>query len=128
MKLLSKVSICVPLCVVAWTRFKQTSTDDKSFRQRCLNFRPDRHIHNSTLSRLEHITGGTTLALSDNVPSCGRTEQLLEAGVCRVALQIPTSKRSSISFELWLPDEWQGRYLATGNGGIDGCRSGIMHV
>ncbi|KAF5001238.1 hypothetical protein FGRMN_1181 [Fusarium graminum] len=58
----------------------------------------------------------------NNVPTCNRPSQAVTVDLCRIALQIPTSKRSSISFELWLPSEWnKSRYLATGNGGIDGC-------
>jgi hypothetical protein len=41
--------------------------------------------------------------------------------LCRVALNISTSGRSGVVFEGWLPEGWSGRFLATGNGGIDGC-------
>ncbi|KAF5003106.1 hypothetical protein FDECE_10322 [Fusarium decemcellulare] len=92
------------------------------FRERCLSFAPQKLINNSTLTRLEYILDGTTINLDDNVESCNRPSQVVSANLCRVALQIPTSARSSISFELWLPDKWEGsRYLATGNGGVDGC-------
>jgi hypothetical protein len=102
----------------------------KSFRDRCLAFQPEKHVKNSTRTRLEFITGGTTLNLDDNVPSCGRTSQAVQGDLCRVALQIPTSKRSSISFEIWLPENWdeKKRFVATGNGGVDGCRSGREHA
>jgi feruloyl esterase len=95
-----------------------------SFREKCLAFKPARHINNSTLTRQEFVTADTILDLSDNVPTCNRRSQVVKVDLCRIALQIPTSKRSSISFELWLPHEWEGnRYLATGNGGVDGCKS-----
>ena len=95
---------------------------EQSFRERCLSFTPEKFIWNSTRTRLEFVPGGTALVLDDNVESCNRPQQAVDADICRVALQIPTSARSSISFELWLPEEWaDGRYLATGNGGIDGC-------
>ncbi|KAI8712008.1 Carboxylic ester hydrolase [Fusarium sp. LHS14.1] len=95
---------------------------DDSFRKHCLSYKPHRLIFNSTLTRLEYITNGTKLVLSDNVESCNRPSQQISADICRIALQIPTSKRSSISFELWLPQKWEGaRYFATGNGGVDGC-------
>ncbi|KAF5021030.1 hypothetical protein F66182_6961 [Fusarium sp. NRRL 66182] len=93
-----------------------------TFPNKCLTFKPTTLIHNSTLTRQEFIPAGTILQLSDNVASCNRPYQAVEVDLCRVALQVPTSKRSSISFEVWLPSEWKGaRYLATGNGGIDGC-------
>ncbi|KAF5716819.1 feruloyl esterase b [Fusarium mundagurra] len=88
----------------------------------CLAFKPTRLIDNSTLTRQEFVSAGTTLQLSDNVPTCNRASQAVTVDLCRIALQIPTSKRSSISFELWMPSDWkESRYLATGNGGIDGC-------
>ncbi|KAG7131409.1 feruloyl esterase B-2 like protein [Verticillium longisporum] len=99
-----------------------TTEDDDAFRQDCLSLNPAALIRNSTLVRLEFVAQGTTVSLNDNVPSCNRPAQKVEVDLCRVGLQIPTSKRSSISFELWLPREWKGsRYLATGNGGVDGC-------
>ncbi|KAM0340568.1 hypothetical protein ACHAPU_010405 [Fusarium lateritium] len=74
------------------------------------------------MASTEFVSAGTTLQLSDNVPTCNRPSQAVTVDLCRIALQIPTSKRSSISFEVWLPSEWkESRYLATGNGGIDGC-------
>ncbi|KAM0277943.1 hypothetical protein ACHAQH_005487 [Verticillium albo-atrum] len=95
---------------------------DGTFRRDCLSLNPAALIRNSSLTKLELVVQGTTVSLSDNVPSCNRQTQKVEADFCRVGLQIPTSKRSSISFELWLPREWKGaRYLATGNGGVDGC-------
>jgi hypothetical protein len=98
-----------------------------SFGDRCLAFKPARFIRNSTLTRQEFVSAGTTLDLSDNVSSCNRRSQRVAVDLCRIALQIPTSKRSSISFELWLPHEWEGeRYLATGNGGVDGCKLPIV--
>ena len=91
------------------------------FEERCLAFQPQKYVSNSTLTRLEYVTNGTTLLFPDNHPTCGRASQAVASNLCRIALSIPTSKRSSITYELWLPDTWTGRTLATGNGGIDGC-------
>ncbi|KAM0282411.1 hypothetical protein ACHAO9_010200 [Fusarium lateritium] len=99
-----------------------------SFRDRCLAFTPSKLIHNSTLTRQEFVPADTILDLSDNVASCNRLSQRVTVDLCRIALQIPTSERSSISFELWLPREWEDkRYLATGNGGVDGFDKGIKY-
>jgi hypothetical protein len=98
------------------------------FRDRCLAFEPARLIRNSTLTRQEFVSADAVLDLSDNVPSCNRRSQRVTVDVCRIALQIPTSKRSSISFELWLPRKWEAkRFLATGNGGVDGCKLSNVH-
>jgi feruloyl esterase len=92
-----------------------------TFEKKCLAFKPESFITNSTRTVLSYVTAGTTLTLSDNVASCGRATQAVTANLCRIGLSIPTSKRSSISFEIWLPEDWSGRFLGTGNGGIDGC-------
>ncbi|KAF5657229.1 feruloyl esterase [Fusarium heterosporum] len=108
------------LCYLAASVTCHDASD--TFRSRCLALKPAKLIHNATLTRQEFVPAGTTLQLSDNVPTCNRLSQAVTVDLCRIALQIPTSKRSSISFELWLPSEWnKSRYLATGNGGIDGC-------
>ncbi|KRE69542.1 tannase/feruloyl esterase family alpha/beta hydrolase [Paenibacillus sp. Soil750] len=36
---------------------------------------------------------------------------------CRVSLQLKPTMESNIRVELWLPQEWNGRFLGTGNGG-----------
>lgn len=119
------VRLSWPLAVLGQFLLAAAATDcpeQQSFRERCLSFTPEKFIWNSTLTRLEFVAAGTTLQLDDNVESCNRPQQAVDADICRVALQIPTSTRSSISFELWLPEDWdEGRYLATGNGGVDGC-------
>ncbi|KAH7061189.1 Tannase/feruloyl esterase [Macrophomina phaseolina] len=96
-----------------------TSTD--SFQQSCLSFEPQKHVYNSTLTVREFVPANTTLTFPDNDATCNRASQLVSADVCRIAMSIPTSERSSITYEMWLPRDWSGRFLATGNGGIDGC-------
>ncbi|TVY83045.1 putative feruloyl esterase B-2, partial [Lachnellula suecica] len=104
------IAICAPADVAS------------TFQQQCLSFTPETFIKNSTRTHLEYVTNGTTLVFPDNVASCARPSQLVSTNLCRIALSIPTSNRSSITFELWLPETWPvARYLSTGNGGIDGC-------
>jgi len=43
------------------------------------------------------------------------------APLCRVQFRVNTSETSEIKAEAWLPDEWSGRFLALGNGGLGGC-------
>ena len=92
-----------------------------SFQSKCLAFTPEAYIYNSTRTVLSYIAAGTNLTFPDNDPTCARPSQVVAVNICRVALSIPTSNRSSITFELWLPENWSDRFLATGNGGIDGC-------
>lgn len=44
-----------------------------------------------------------------------------EVDVCRVAVNVTTSYRSSSYIEIWLPSDWNGRILSTGDGGLAGC-------
>ncbi len=94
-----------------------------NFRDRCSSFAPEAYVHNSSRHILDYVAAGTNLTLPDNDPTCSRPSQVVAVDLCRIDLSIPTSNRSSISFELWLPEDWSGRFLATGNGGIDGCES-----
>lgn len=91
------------------------------FQRQCLSFRPEAYVSNSTREVLQYVTAGTNLSFPDNDASCDRANQVVAADICRIALSVPTSNRSSITFELWLPSNWTGRFLGTGNGGIDGC-------
>lgn len=36
-------------------------------------------------------------------------------------MNVTTSSSSSIILEAWLPSQWNGRFLSTGNGGLNGC-------
>jgi feruloyl esterase len=46
-------------------------------------------------------------------------------GLCAVSVQVQSISNSTFGFGLFLPDEWNGRFLATGNGGFGG---GINYV
>lgn len=92
-----------------------------SFDRRCLAFQPEKIVPFSTRTVLEYVPANTTLTFPDNDVTCNRPQQLVSVNICRIALSIQTSARSNITFEAWLPENWSGRFLGTGNGGIDGC-------
>lgn len=92
-----------------------------TFEEKCLAFNPEKFVPGATRTVLQYVPANTTLTFPDNVASCNRASQAVAASLCRVALSIKTSKKSNITFEAWLPEDWSGRFLATGNGGIDGC-------
>lgn len=98
-----------------------------AFQERCLSFKPELHIANSSRWVLDYVPAGTNLTFPYNDVTCGRPSQVVSADLCRAALSISTSERSSIIFELWLPRDWSGRFLGTGNGGIDGCPCRSIH-
>ncbi|KAJ2977680.1 hypothetical protein NUW58_g7736 [Xylaria curta] len=112
-------SLCLVYSVLA---LAVDADNHVSFKEQCLSFKPQTHISkNATLNRLEYVAAGTNLAFPNNHPSCNRQSQVVAIDLCRVALSIPTSPRSGFTYELWLPETWNGRTLATGNGGLDGC-------
>ena len=62
----------------------------------------------------EFVTAGTNLSLPDNNATCAQTFQLVPTDICRVALYVSTSDQSGFNMEAWLPSNWTGRYLSTG--------------
>jgi feruloyl esterase len=90
-----------------------------------MSFDPTAQLPNTTVRLHEYVRAdpNVTVPLPGMDKSCSREQQLFTSNACRIALTIPTSNRSSFIFELFLPDEdaWTGRFMATGNGGIDGC-------
>ncbi|KAF1936496.1 tannase and feruloyl esterase [Clathrospora elynae] len=72
-----------------------------------------------------HLVDGASIALPGLVPSCAASSGYGSAkattDLCRVVLNVTTSPSSTNRIEAWLPDEWNGRFLATGNGGTGGC-------
>ncbi|KAF6808545.1 tannase and feruloyl esterase [Colletotrichum sojae] len=77
---------------------------------------PDTAIHGTTF-----VPAGTTISLPDNHPSCAIPSQVSDVDICRVVFLTTTGPQSNISYEAWLPLEWSGRFLGTGNGGMNGC-------
>jgi feruloyl esterase len=92
-----------------------------NFSTACLDFEPLKYVSSATVNAHEFVMGGTTLQFPGTDPSCSIVNQTVSVDICRIALNISTSDRSGIVFESWLPRNWTGRFLATGNGGIDGC-------
>ncbi|KIK57021.1 hypothetical protein GYMLUDRAFT_46632, partial [Collybiopsis luxurians FD-317 M1] len=80
-------------------------------------------IENTTIFFADIVPAGTMLTFPDQDPSCGfpGSSQEVLVDMCRVALNVSTSDRSGITMEAWLPRNWTGRFLSTGNGGLDGC-------
>jgi feruloyl esterase len=104
------------------TSFRSVTSQSDSFRDKCLKFQPN--IQNAKLEFTEFLQHGTQTFLTYRDLSCGGPglSPVLSQDVCRVALYITTSDRSGIHFEAWLPKDWSGRFLSTGNGGIGGCK------
>ncbi|KAF3769552.1 hypothetical protein M406DRAFT_58845 [Cryphonectria parasitica EP155] len=78
-------------------------------------------IANATVTNHAFIGAGTSITLTGNDASCAQTSQTVPVDLCRVSLQISTSNRSGVVAEVWLPEDWNGRLVTTGNGGLGGC-------
>lgn len=77
-----------------------------------------------TINLAQHVAAGTNLTLppqGTGAASCGNTAQLVSVDLCRITANVATSNRSEIFLEAWLPTNWTGRFLSTGNGGLGGC-------
>ena len=99
--------------------------NDKSFpndfSQRCTSLAGKLHIPGGNVSFTEYVAASTTLQIQNNDPTCTRPSQVVSANLCRIGLNISTSVRSGLRMEAWLPQNWTGRFLSTGNGGLGGC-------
>ncbi|KAK7045783.1 hypothetical protein VNI00_007184 [Paramarasmius palmivorus] len=78
-------------------------------------------ISNTTILVTQAVSAGTTLTFPEADPSCGANTQLIPVDICRISLDVATSDSSGIRMEAWLPKNWTGRFLSTGNGGLGGC-------
>jgi feruloyl esterase len=99
------------------------------FQTRCKSLGNNLNVkgyNNITVTRAQYLTKNTTL--DQTAEGVNTTCQVLgippmPVNLCRIALHIPTSNSSGIVEEVWLPEEWSGRFLSTGNGGLGGCKS-----
>ncbi|KLO15211.1 tannase and feruloyl esterase [Schizopora paradoxa] len=80
-------------------------------------------IQNTTILSAVYYTEPVTAIPLQIVQSCYYRFQSINTSVplCRVQFGVNTSETSEIKAEAWLPDEWNGRFLALGNGGLGGC-------
>jgi feruloyl esterase len=95
-----------------------------TFQDSCRSFQLLVEHGNSTTEFVEFVPQNTTVDLKYRDLTCGgpgKTAQVAQ-DICRVALNVRTSNQSGIEMEAWLPRNWNGRFLATGNGGIGGCQ------
>lgn len=107
-----------------WTKAVVPEDD---FRTKCFKFEP--RSGSARVERIEHHVKGSTVALPYRHSTCGGpgNSATLSQDVCRLALRIDTSERSGIHFEAWFPAQYSGRILATGNGGLNGCKYPTPH-
>jgi feruloyl esterase len=98
----------------------QPTTPD-SFNTKCASIASKLEVENGVVHFSEFVAAGTNLSLAENDPSCTQPFIPVTADICRIAVSVATSNRSSFNMEAWLPTNWTGRFLSGGNGGLNGC-------
>ncbi|OLN91627.1 putative feruloyl esterase B-2-like protein 3 [Colletotrichum chlorophyti] len=78
-------------------------------------------LDNTTIWFSDAVSAGTNLTFPENHPTCTRPSQIVDVDICRISMLTTTGPTSNISLEVWLPSNWTGRFLSTGNGGTGGC-------
>ncbi|KAJ7027959.1 tannase and feruloyl esterase [Mycena alexandri] len=85
----------------------------------CLALKSSLKLKNTTVTDVSYLLAGSTVGTTPGCGGWGTTD--VHTAVCRVQFFTNTTDTSSVRAEAWLPDEWYGRFLATGNGGLGGC-------
>lgn len=102
--------------------FVPTGAESDEFQSRCRDFQP--RIENAKVEVVQLVAQGGFVELTYRDLTCGGvTSPVVAQDVCRIALYLATSDHSGVQFEAWFPKNWNGRFLATGNGGLNGCKS-----
>ncbi|KAF2017819.1 tannase and feruloyl esterase [Aaosphaeria arxii CBS 175.79] len=91
------------------------------FQAACSSIIPKLNIEHATVQFAEYVPAGTNLSISDRNVTCGSPWQVVAVDICRIGVHVATSTCSGIVSEAWLPANWTGRFLGTGNGGLNGC-------
>ncbi|KAF2865748.1 putative feruloyl esterase B-2 [Massariosphaeria phaeospora] len=100
---------------------------EQSFAERCTSLANDLTVSAGFAVHVniaQHLPAGTIIdnaAEGVNETCADVAAPALPASICRLALRIATSDVSETLVETWLPEEWNGRFLATGNSGMAGC-------
>ncbi|GAB7356750.1 hypothetical protein MBLNU459_g7652t1 [Dothideomycetes sp. NU459] len=83
---------------------------------------------NATVISSQYVSAGTVIYINGTSPGQALncvSAATPEVDICRVVVNVTTSYRSSSYVEVWLPSgtqaSWNGRFLSTGNGGLNGC-------
>ncbi|KAK2775889.1 feruloyl esterase b [Colletotrichum kahawae] len=92
-----------------------------AFADDCANFAKSFAYENTTVWFTSVEPAGANLTFPERHPTCSGTSQVVDVELCRVSMLVTTGATSNISLEAWLPSNWTGRFLSTGNGGTGGC-------
>lgn len=72
---------------------------------------------------VQYVSAGVNLSFPNDptTQTCTQYAFTTTVDFCRIAMLVTTSSTSNVTVESWLPQKWTGRYLSTGNGGLNGC-------
>ncbi|KAJ7871715.1 tannase and feruloyl esterase [Mycena olivaceomarginata] len=83
----------------------------------CLALKSSLNVENTTIIDVSYVPAGSKVA---TLGTCAERADV-SVSVCRVQFFTNTTTTSVVHGEAWLPDEWYGRFLGLGNGGLGGC-------
>lgn len=82
---------------------------------------------NATVISSIYILANTNMTIVGGQSVC-KAYTIPQIDICRITISITTSPSSSTYMEVWLPSSsnastlaWNGRFLSTGGGGLNGC-------
>nr|GAT47363.1 predicted protein [Mycena chlorophos] len=84
----------------------------------CLALKTNFTFENTAILGVSYLPGPSKLA---PLGICETGKVRHSAPMCRVQFHTNTSAESGIDAEMWLPDEWNGRFMGLGNRGLTGC-------
>jgi feruloyl esterase len=87
----------------------------------CLSLKSSLNLENTTITDVSYVPAGSQVPTRAGT-DCWVTSADVNVPVCRVQFFTNTTDTSSIHAEAWLPDQWYGRFLGVGNGGLNGCK------
>ena len=79
-------------------------------------------LENVTVQSTEFVAAGTNVSVYVPESCMSASYQVVSSDLCRATMNVSTSDRSGIRLEAWFPQNYTGRFLSTGNGGIGGCK------
>lgn len=118
------------LAIVASAYASEDVDKMNSFKAKCESFAHKIQIADTKIHSVTHIPVGTNISMS-NVPAvCASNADSTSSTFefCRIELNVTTSQISQIFMEAWLPSNYSGRFLSTGNGGLGGCMFLPVHI
>lgn len=85
---------------------------------KCAALKHSLRLENTTIIDAAHVSAKSNVT----TPGTCQSSAAVTSALCRVQAVVNTSSTSAVHFEVWMPDQWFGRFLGLGNGGLAGCK------